>query len=215
MLPSTSTDRGNFSIRRLMHEQLFELMAARRGHFLLESGHHGELWLDVDRLFIRPDRVRRFAAALAGRIPPYHVDAVCGPLTGGAFLAQMVAEELGVAFVYADRVVQPAAAGLFPITYPIPAEFHDFVCGRRVAVVNDVNNAGSAVRGALASLHAAGAQPVALAALLVLGDAAAELAASAGIPLETLAHAPNRIWPPANCPFCAAHVPLDAVAGGL
>jgi orotate phosphoribosyltransferase len=193
-----------------MLDDLFTLMAARRGHFLLESGHHGELWLDVDRLFTRPERIRPLAAALAERIAPHRVEVVCGPLTGGAFLAQMVAETLDVAFIYTDRAALPGAAGLFPVDYPIPAELVEFVRGRRVAVVNDVINAGSAVRGALASLQDSGAKTVVLAALLILGEAAATLARDEGRPLESLAAAPNCIWPPAECPLCAAGVPLDA-----
>ena len=29
-------------------------LGPRRGHFLLESGHHGNLWLDLNSLFLRP-----------------------------------------------------------------------------------------------------------------------------------------------------------------
>ncbi len=43
-----------------------ELVAGRRGHFRLESGHHGGLWLDLDPLFAEPRRIAPFAAALAG-----------------------------------------------------------------------------------------------------------------------------------------------------
>jgi orotate phosphoribosyltransferase len=191
-----------------MLEELFQLMAARHGHFHLESGHHGELWLDVDRVFVRPERVRPLAAQLAERLGAYDVDAVCGPLTGGAFLAQMVAEELGASFVFADRVIRSTTTELFPAEYPVPAELVEFVRGKRVAVVNDVINAGSAVRGALASLQACGGQPIVLGALLVLGGFAASLAAEAGVPLVCLAHAENLLWTPENCPLCAAQARL-------
>jgi orotate phosphoribosyltransferase len=195
-----------------MVEEILPLMAARHGHFLLESGHHGELWLDVDRLFVNPAALRPFARLLADRLAPHCVEALCGPLTGGAFLAQLVAEELGVPWAYANREVPRQPAGLFPVAYPIPHELVEFIRNRRVAVVNDVINAGSAVRGALASLRAAGATAMAIASLLTLGEAPAKLAADAGIPLESLAHAPNRIWAPADCPLCMAAVPLVAPA---
>ena len=35
-------------------DRLIEALPARRGHFRLESGHHGELWLNLDALFARP-----------------------------------------------------------------------------------------------------------------------------------------------------------------
>jgi orotate phosphoribosyltransferase len=87
-----------------MQSELLTLIAARNGHFKLESGHHGTLWLDLDPLFVRPGRLRRFVAGLADKLAGHGVEAVCGPLTGGAFLAQAVAAALDVEFHYTERV---------------------------------------------------------------------------------------------------------------
>jgi hypothetical protein len=46
---------------------------------------------------------------------------VCGPLTDGAFLGLMVALALDSQFIYAERFVQPAEGGLFPVKYRVPA----------------------------------------------------------------------------------------------
>lgn len=197
----------------LAAKELFDLMAARRGHFQLESGHHGDLWLDVDRLFVEPRRVRPHAAALAERLDAHHVHVICGPLTGGAFLAQMVAEEAGVPWVYADPSPGAASDAMFPVDYFVPHELTEFVRGRRVAIVNDVINAGSAVRGTLASLRGAGANVAVIAALLVLGNSAHQMAAGQGVPLESLVHASNCIWTPAECPLCLIGSPLIDRAG--
>ena len=72
-------------------DDVVELLDAKRGHFLLESGHHGDLWLALDRLFVRPARLKPFAAELGERLAAHGIDGVCGPLTGGAFIAQTVA----------------------------------------------------------------------------------------------------------------------------
>jgi orotate phosphoribosyltransferase len=74
--------------------------------------------------------------------------------------------------------------------------------------VNDVINAGSAVRGTLAALDECGAQPVAIGALAVYGESAAVLAATRALPLETLASFSSRIWEPRPCPLCSKGVPL-------
>src|SRR3954447_6054899 len=87
-----------------LHEELLALLARRQGHFRLESGHHGDLWLDLEPLFLRPTRLRRFAGALALRLDDLAIEAVCGPLVGGAFLAQAVAAELDREFYYTERV---------------------------------------------------------------------------------------------------------------
>lgn len=61
-----------------MHEGLLELLSSRKGHFKLESGHHGELWFELGALFLRPNRLRRFTAELGRRLSRYDLEAVCG-----------------------------------------------------------------------------------------------------------------------------------------
>jgi orotate phosphoribosyltransferase len=173
----------------------------RRGHFRLESGHHSDLWLELELLYVEPERVRPLAVELAGRLP--RIDAVCGPLVEGAFVALTVATELGVDFTYAERIDR-GREGLFPIEYRVPGALRERVRGRRVAIVNDVIAAGSAVRATLADLRACGAEPVAIGALLVLGDAAARFAAEEGVALEALAAREHAQWEPDACPLCAA-----------
>jgi orotate phosphoribosyltransferase len=186
-------------------DELVGLLTGRAGHFRLESGHHGELWLDLDRLFLRPASLRRFAVELAARLSPHGPDAVCGPLVGGGFLALLVAAELDVDFYPAERIARSSADGLYPVRYRIPDGLRGRVGGRRVAVVDDVINAGSAVRGVVADVRACGGRPVAIGALLVLGRSAV----GEDVPLEGLAHRPSRVWEPSDCPLCASGVPLE------
>src|SRR5436190_20660163 len=101
----------------VMREELLSLLAARKGHFRYESGHHGDLWLEIPRLYLRPSRLRRFAAALARRLAPHGIEAVCGPLIEGALLAQMVAEELDVAFSFAEQFAHSRGDSLYPLGY--------------------------------------------------------------------------------------------------
>ena len=188
------------------------LLSARRGHYLLESGHHGDLWLDLEVLCLRPREVRTLAKELAGRLRPLGIDAICGPLIEGAFVALMVAEELDVPFTYAEGRTDPDALGLFPVRYVVPGALRPKLTGRRVAVVNDVINAGSAVRGTVADLQANGARVAAIASLAVLGESATRFAQLVDVPLVALASLPNQIWTAAECPFCASGVPLDRTA---
>jgi orotate phosphoribosyltransferase len=188
---------------------LIEALDARRGHFALESGHHGELWLDLDGLFARPARLAPFVAELAERLSDCGADVVCGPLVGGAFVAQAVAERLGIEASWTERVAAPSGAGLYAARYRIPDALRHRVRDRSVAVVDDVVNAGSATRATIADLRACGARPVALGALIVLGEGAARLAGAEGLTLASVAALPNAIWAPADCPLCAAGVELE------
>jgi len=193
-------------------DDVFALVEGRRGHFAFESGHHGDRWLDLETLCARPRRLAPLVANLARRISPYHVDAVCGPLTEGAFVALMVASELDVEFAYADRIPHPERDALFAVEYRLPPALRSRVRGKRVAIVNDVISAGSAVRGAFSDLEACGAHIVAVGALLVLGSAMATFAAETHVALEALSAEPHNIWLPSACPLCAAGVPLDTLA---
>lgn len=175
-------------------------MNPRAGHFRLVSGHHGELWLDLEALFMRPARLRPFVEDLAGRLAGFGAEAICGAPGGGAFVALMVAATLNVEFAHAER-----AGGEHRIVDSVGAA----LTGRPVAVVDDVINAGSDVTGTLAALRRCDARPVALGALLVLGHRAAELASAERLHLTSLAYLPTPIWTPQECPLCAAAVPFE------
>jgi orotate phosphoribosyltransferase len=188
-----------------------ELVTARRGHFRLESGHHGELWLDLDSLFAEPRRIDPFVDTLAASLAPHRAEVVCGPLLGGAFLAQLVARALGVDFCFTERVMSERAM-LWRASYRLPAALAQRMRGRRVAMVDDVMSAGSALRGTDAALREQGAVPVVAAALLVLGTAAADHFTERGVPVEAVARDSYRLWLPERCPQCATGVPLEDVA---
>ena len=190
-----------------MREDVASLLKARRGHFELESGHHGELWLDLESLCRTPSAVRPLAAELGQRFSRYRADIICGPLVEGAFVGLLVAAEMGAEFVYAEPRRDPDAEGLFPVSYHLPAGLRN-LAGCRVAIVNDVTNAGSAVRGTLVDLARCSAEVVAIGTLLALGPMPAKLSEEACVPLEALAEEPNTIWAPDECPLCAKGVPL-------
>ncbi len=192
-----------------MQADLLNLLSAREGHFRYESGYHAGLWLDLDPLFLHPRALQPFIAQLAHQLVPYKPDAICGPITGGAFIALGVAEVLDLEFYPTERRVNPQHDGLFPVDYPLPASLHRFAAGKRTAILDDVISAGSAVRGSRHSLRAAGAEVVAVGALLVLGDTGASFFAQEGLALECIVRQPNSVWPPDACPLCAAGAHLE------
>ncbi len=184
-----------------------DLVAARTGHFELESGHHGGLWLDLDGMFAAPTALAPVVADLAARVELYGVDVVCGPLVGGALLAQPVAGLLGTGFAYTERV-STGTGELYSAQYRMPGSLAERLAGSRVAVVDDAINAASATRATVREVEAAGGRVAVLAAMLTLGPTPARYAAEAGLPLEAVAALDNAIWAPADCPRCAAGEPL-------
>ncbi|HUB58967.1 MAG TPA: hypothetical protein VL975_00775 [Candidatus Micrarchaeia archaeon] len=122
----------------------------------------------------------------------------------GAYVALLVALELGCDFVYAERFANPSLEGLFPVEYRLPKALHGAVKGKGVAIVNDVISAGSAVRGAFRDLQFLGAEVIGIGALFGLGDSADKFAAKKHIALELLQRMPHNLWTREECPLCAA-----------
>jgi len=47
-----------------MNEALLSLVNGRQGHFQLESGHHGDLWYQLETLCLHAREIRPFASRL-------------------------------------------------------------------------------------------------------------------------------------------------------
>jgi len=188
---------------------ILEPLPARRGHFLLESGYHTDLWLTLDAVFVDPTSIAPLVAALADKLRPHAVSAVCGPLLGGAFLAQAIASTLGAGFYYTEPGPASPGDGLFKAEYRLPSELSRRVRGQRVAVVDDVISAGSSVRATITALAAARASTAVVGALMVLGDTGAAHFADQRMPVETLDQRDFSLWKPADCPLCQVGPPLE------
>jgi orotate phosphoribosyltransferase len=188
-----------------------ELVSTRRGHFRLESGFHTSLWLELDALFAEPRAVARFVAALSDKIRSHEVSVVCGPLLGGAFLAQLIAHTLDIEFCFTRRVMPTDTEGLYGVRYVLPPSFHERVRNKRVAIVDDVMSAGSALRGTLTELNAHGATIVVAGALLVLGTRGTDFFSERGVALESVYSGHFDLWLSDECPHCAAGEPIEDV----
>ena len=150
---------------------------------------------------------------LAGRLSRHDIQGVCGPLTGGAFTALLVARELKIEFFYAEKVADRPSDALLSVGYRLPAALRERVRGKRLAIVDDVISAGSAVRGTFADLVTCDAKIVALGSLIVLGSAIQSFAVDNRLALETLAVAELALWEPTSCPLCESGMPLTVPYG--
>ena len=172
-----------------------------RGHFRYESGHHGDLWLDLDALLVDAQAVQSWAASLAQQAVSCRPEVVCGPLNGGAFVAQALAAAMAAGFVYAERVLVDRQVG-----YRIPDGLRGHLAGRRVLLTDDAVNAGSALLATLEDARRCGAELAGFASLITLGDAGSEIAAQHRVPFVQLVALERSMWLAQDCPLCAAGV---------
>jgi orotate phosphoribosyltransferase len=191
-----------------MESRMVELARPRYGHFDLGTGYHGDLWLDLDALFVRPALLRPHVRSLADRLRELGVDAVCGPMEGGAFLAYALADLLEVAFVPAYRAAAADAGAATAYRLGWAGDAGDGIGGWRVAIADDAVNAGTAVKACTGQLRDCEAVPVAVAALLSVGSASRTLPATLSLPFYAVDEMESQAWLPAECRLCADGVPL-------
>jgi orotate phosphoribosyltransferase len=186
------------------------LVGARRGHFLLESGYHAGLWLDLDGLFANPASIAPFVDRLAARLWAHQPHMICGPLLGGALLAYSVATVLSVDFCFTQPSAPAAGSGLYRAQYQLPPAFRTRLRDHRVALVDDVMSAGSSLRATCEELRTHGAVPVVVGALMVLGDVGERyFTETQQLPVEAVVRDELEVWTPSGCPLCAGGVPLE------
>jgi len=189
---------------------VLRLARPRQGHFDLGTGYHGDVWLDLDALFLRPALLAPYVSVLAGRLREHQPDAICGPMEGGAFLALAIAQALGTAFLPATRTPAPEAAST-TTAYTLPG-VPGGIGGWRVAIADDAVNAGTAVAACAGLLRDRDAVPVAVAALLSLGPATTALAQVIPVPFYAADSMPSQAWPVGQCPLCAGGHPVTKPA---
>jgi orotate phosphoribosyltransferase len=160
--------------------------ALRRGHFTLSSGRHSDTYLQSALLLQWPRLAealgRAMAEPFAGR-----ADVVVSPAVGGLLIGHEVARELGVRMVFAER-----AGGAMRLRRSFA-----LAPGERALLAEDVVTTGGSVREVAGLVTAAGAAPVALAAIVDRRPAAA-----GDLPTRALARLDAAAWDPAECPLC-------------
>lgn len=157
--------------------------AVLRGHFVLTSGRHSDVYFEKFRVLERPDVLSALCAEIAGAFPD--VDLVAGPTTGGIIIAFEVARQLGVPALYVEseggkKTLRRGATVL---------------AGARVLVVDDVLTTGLSVRETMEVVREAGGEVVGVGVLIDRSPDRADF----GVP----AHAAYRVT--------AESYPADAV----
>ena len=190
-----------------MNGTFLDLLSVNRGHYSLESGLHGDVWFDLEIAFIHPKALQPFTDRLANLLSQYDLSAVCGAFIGGAFLAYSIAQRLEMDFFYTERDVR-IANGLQTVSYRLPAALRSAVANRRIGIIDDVINAGSAVTKTCDELRSLNANPVVLASIMTVGGQSPKRLSDEYPPVVSLEHLESNLWEPRQCPLCKSGVPL-------
>jgi orotate phosphoribosyltransferase len=175
--------------------ELFEEAGAYlRGHFLLTSGLHSDVYFEKFALLSRPDILSPLVGRLAAPYRNQNIATVVGPTVGGVIIAFELARQLGCRAVYAeadgDQRVLKRGFSLVP--------------GERVLVCDDILTTGRSVLEVVEMLEGYKSSIVGIA--LLLDRSGGEI--TFRYPLTTLTSVRAQTFQPAECPLCTRGVEL-------
>src|SRR5262245_49838771 len=168
--------------------------ALLEGHFRLTSGLHSPGFLQCALVLQHPADAETCGQAIADLVRFYGPTAVLSPALGGIVIGQEVARALGVRAIFAER-----QDGVLTLRRGFSLAPSD-----RVLVVEDVVTTGGSTRETIEVARAAGAVVVGAAAIIDRSGGRQQL----DVPFHALATVALPTYQPADCPLCAAGLPV-------
>jgi len=169
--------------------------AVRRGHFLLTSGRHSDLFVLCAQVLQYPERAARLAGAMAEPYARAGVDVVIGPAVGGIILAHEVARHLGARAIFAEKSGRDTMVLRRGFTLRR---------GEQVLAVEDALTTGGSIRKVLDVVRAHEADVLGVSVLVDRSGGRVDL----DVPVRALLTLDVNSWEPARCPLCRSGVPL-------
>lgn len=164
-----------------------------RGHFVLSSGRHSDVYLEKFRVLERPDVLTVLCSRIAAWAGPLSPELVAGPTTGGVIIAFEVARQLGLPAVYVESEggikCLRRGARIAP--------------GARVLVVDDVLTTGLSVQETCAVIEESGGITVGVAVLIDRAESGLDM----GAPLFAAHRIEAKSYSPDEVPESLAAIP--------
>jgi orotate phosphoribosyltransferase len=130
--------------------------AILRGHFLLSSGRHSDVYFEKFRVLEQPEVLSALCSEIATHFAGSGIEAVAGPTTGGIIIAFEVARQMGLHAVYVESengIKQLRRNKVLPK-------------GQKILVVDDVLTTGRSIFEAEDAIKMAGGDVVGFAVLI-------------------------------------------------
>ena len=173
--------------------------AILEGHFLLTSGLHSPVYWEKFRVLQYPHYTEKLCRLIAEHFKKDNVQVVAGPTTGGIILAFEVAKQLGVKGIFAEK---EGETRVFRRGFTINP-------GDRVLIVDDILTTGSSITEVMKAVKKLRGIIVGVGVLVDRNEQKREF----GVPLFSCLQSATIAYPPAECPLCAAGVPLVRLGG--
>jgi orotate phosphoribosyltransferase len=129
--------------------------AILRGHFVLSSGRHSDVYFEKFRILEQPEVLSALCSEIADQFRT-ETEYVAGPLTGGIIIAFEVARQMNVQAVYVES---EEGRKTLRRGKTLPK-------GSKVLVVDDVLTTGLSVRETIAAVNEGGAEVIGVGVLI-------------------------------------------------
>jgi orotate phosphoribosyltransferase len=173
--------------------------AILEGHFLLTSGLHSPVYWEKFRVLQYPRYTEKLCRLIAEHFKKDEVQIVAGPTTGGIILAFEVAKQLGIKGIFAE---EEGETRVFRRGFSINP-------GNRVLIVDDILTTGSSITEVMDAVKKLMGIIVGIGVLVDRAEQRKEF----GVPLFSCLRSATVTYPPAECPLCAAGIPLVKLGG--
>lgn len=168
------------------------------GHFVLSSGRHSDEYWEKFRLLEWPRVTEQLCREIAARYREKAIQAVVGPTTGGALLAQEVARQLDTRCLLAEPASVITGRELRRGFILHPAE--------RVLIVDDVLTTGLSLRETVSAVERY--QPAIIGIEVIIDRSGGAAASQFDGPCHALLTVSARTYEPGECPMCARGLPM-------
>jgi orotate phosphoribosyltransferase len=173
--------------------------AILEGHFLLTSGLHSPVYWEKFRVLQYPQYTEKLCRIIAQHFKKDNIQIVAGPTTGGIILAFEVARQLGTKGIFAEK---EGETRVFRRGFTIKP-------GERVLIVDDILTTGSSIVEVIEAVKKLKGIIVGIGVLVDRAEQKREF----GVPLFSCLRTATITYPPAECPLCAAGIPLTRPGG--
>ncbi len=185
------------SIRTNQH-RIFEIFekagALLKGHFLLSSGLHSDLYFEKFQVLQHPEYVEILCKELASLFRDDTIEVVVGPTTGGIIIAYEVAKNLKTRSIFAES---EGEGRIFKRGFSLKK-------GERALIVDDILTTGKSVKEVIDLVKKHDGEIIGIGVLLDRSGGKVDF----GYPLRPLATTEVKNYSPDQCPLCRKGEPL-------
>ena len=173
-------------------DMFLQLGVVSNGHFVLSSGRHSDEYWEKFRLLEWPRVTEQLCRQITNQYKQSRIEAVVGPTTGGALLAQEAARQLGSRCILAE----PALTGGRALRRGFA--LHQ---AERVLIVDDVLTTGLSLLETLNAIQSF--QPEVIGIEVLIDRSGGDAIAQFDVPCRALLTISARTYSPDECPMCA------------